>query len=457
MTMARRDFKGVPVACLVPAADAGRLSMLSGDAGQQPIVYESSPRDIGRVCAVLLSGLSPSDRRTALQIASSESKGEKRSVVPLPALLPDDATIPQLTSLWNGLMLLLLALGTSAADTSVGTVVANAASMGSGVPFASDPMVGERQNEVILAKSILEAALLGDEAAREWFRDNHLQEALQRVVDSAESGSSDADSRRSDAVEKVAYAYDCIVHDKPLGGDALAGGALADFISDAWKGLKGAAGKAISSLGDQIRGVTPKPADDATAQSTGGEDSADHDAAAASDKAASDAVLATKASIDDGVAQAKLALESAKQALESGKENINTYQEKLRSTALQNAKLQWAQALLDAPDDVAAILAAANPNMSDPAAFIQSMLSTLPAAKATGNLGTIKALLYALKSAAAKGDGSADTLYGLISGDAMLAAINDELSAPGSSQTSVPVSRLERQKAYLDALRSRRA
>lgn len=421
------------------------------------VAVETNPHDAAQLIAVILRGLEPgNDRRDALRMASSWASGDKLPTVPLATLLPEGASVEQLSNVWNGLMLLLLALGSSASDTSVGTVVANAASMASGSPFASDPMVGERQNEVLLAKSVLEAALLDDDQARKWFEDNGLSQALQAVINTSAGGSTDVDPRVRDAVDKIAEMYDCWQHDQPLGGDVLNGSAFKDFVSQAWQGLKTATASAVESLTPKITaklrgGADPKldrmPPKSQVASSI----SKEAETPAADDAPAKESVESVSEAINDGVAQARTALDQAKAALESGKENIATYQEKLRKTALQNAKLQWAQAFLDAPDEVSTILSAATPNLSDPASFIQSMLATLPAAKATGNLGTIRALLYALKSAAQKGDGSADTLYSLISGDAMLTQLNTDEPVGASGSTSSLGYKLRAQKEYIRA------
>lgn len=471
-----RVLRGKRIACLIPSMDIARLHALTGEPNMTSIAIETTPKDAASLIAVILRGLEPgNDRREALRMASSLSSGDKLPSVPMAALLPEDASVEQLSQLWNGLMLMLLALGSSSSDTSVGTVVANAASMASGSPFASDPLVGERQNEVILAKAILEAALLDDEQAKQWFADNGLADALKSVVMTAPGGSTDADPRTQDAVDKIAEMYDCLVHDQPLGGDALNGSAFKDFVSEAWSGLKKATTSAVGALEDKmrnnaavaldryskrLRGASPtdSSADDQnqTNGSKGGYQGAANSSGTSisAEEAARQATANVSESVNSGIAQAKAALNDAKEALESGKENIATYQEKLRQTALQNAKLQWAQAFLDAPDEVSTILAAATPNLSDPASFIQSMLATLPAAKATGNLGTIRALLYALKSAAQKGDGSADTLYSLISGDVMLAQLNKDAAVGKAGVSSSLGMKLKAQKEYLRAAAS---
>lgn len=264
--------------------------------------------------------------------------------------------------------------------------------------------------------------------------------------------------------------YDCWAHDQPLGGDALNGSAFKDFVSEAWNGLKKATSNAVDTLGDKMRhnaaialdryskrlrgeDADENPSGEASGQSKSpssmGTSTSSQEAAISAEENARQAAADVSETVSSGVAQAKAALNQAKEALESGKENIATYQEKLRRTALQNAKLQWAQAFLDAPDEVSTILSAATPNLSDPASFIQSMLATLPAAKATGNLGTIRALLYALKSASQKGDGSADTLYSLISGDAMLAQINESDAIGHAGATTSLGLKLRAQKEYL--------
>lgn len=471
-----RVLRGKRIACLIPSMDIARLHALTGEPTMTSIAVEMTPKDAATLIAVILRGLEPgNDRREALRIASSLSSGDRLPSVPMAALLPEDASVEQLSHLWNGLMLMLLALGSSSSDTSVGTVVANAASMASGSPFASDPLVGERQNEVVLAKAILEAALLDDEQAKKWFADNGLSDALKSVVMTAAGGSTDADPRAQDAVDKIAEMYDCWIHEQPLGGDALNGSAFKDFVSEAWNGLKKATNSAVDALGDKMRHNAAIALDryskrlrgddvdsdssrgagsPAASTSISGSKDASKDYAISAEEDARRAAENVSETVTSGMAQAKAALNQAKEALESGKENIATYQEKLRQTALQNAKLQWAQAFLDAPDEVSTILSAATPNLSDPASFIQSMLATLPAAKATGNLGTIRALLYALKSAAQKGDGSADTLYSLISGDAMLTQINqDEAIGRAGSTTSLGL-KLRAQKEYLRAAAS---
>lgn len=334
--------------CLVPQADASHLRALAGDPQVSSIVTEASAKEVGDVCAVLLRGLSPAERREALRYASANSSGPKLDVVPIVALMPEGSSIEQLSAVWNGLMLMLLALGSSSADTSVGTVVANAASMASGVPFASDPLVAERQNEVVLAKSILEAALLVDEEAQKWFKDNHLTDALEYAAAAARRGATDAVKDAGVADELARQIYDCMVHDYPLGGSPLTGGGLADFAADIWGGIRDAAGKAIQDWGSSIL------SSDKSENSLGNVVS--KVAEAARSKAAAGADQATSLVGDEegtianavarGVTDARKALEDARERLESGQANIASYQAQLRDASIQNAKLQWAQAFL---------------------------------------------------------------------------------------------------------------
>lgn len=407
--------------CFIPEADKRHLRALSGDPDMTGVVKEASPSSVGRLFGALLTGLPYSQRREAVReamaFAATDKNGDAHDVVPLSALFPPDANVDQVRKLWNGLALMLLALGSASSDTSVGTVVANANAMATGAPFASDPMVGERQNEVVLAKAILEAALLDDETAQQWFKDNELLGALSRVAEYSYGGSSDADPRVISAMDRVGSLYDCVQHDEPLGGDVLNGGAVADFFKSTWNGVKqglsDAIGKVASSAQQSLSGKAGGAAASSAARTNA------NAAAEAKQNASADAKQTTDATqvLSDQISAAKEAVEQAKAAMEDGKESLASYQAKLRDSALKSAKLQWAQAILESPDEVATILSATNPNMSDPGTFLQTMLATLPAAKQTGNLGTIKALVYALRSAASKGDGSANSLYELIAGD----------------------------------------
>lgn len=392
-----------PVFLCIPHSDVSHMRALQGDAQVTSKVIGSDPMSVGKYMAAMLRGLDYQDRRTALHYAYEGMSGQKLASVPLPGLLPDDATVEQINRIKNGWHLMLLSLGTASANTSVGTVVANATAMATGRPFASDPAVAERPNEVMLSKALLELALLGDEEAQAWMDDNDLKGALAASAAESSIGATDDSPVIEDEMKRLTDAYDCYLHNKPMGGDAAHYSNLASFWDEIWNGVKSGA----KSAWDNVNGSASNGAGDGAGQA----DATAH--GAGRDEDATDAAGAVTSSLKE----AAKAVDDAKKAMEDGNANLVSYREKLRDAALQQARLQWAESILSTPDDVASILAAANPNMSDPGAFLQSMLSTLPAAKTTGNLGTIKALIYALKAAAAKGDGSADTLYSLLSGD----------------------------------------
>jgi len=436
--------------CLIPEADKAHLRFLAGEPTMNGIVQTASPRDVAGLMAVLLSGLSPADRRDALRMASAQTSGPRKDVVPISALMPENASIEQLRAMWNGLALLLLSLGSASSDTSVGSVVANASSMASGVPFASDPMVGERQNEVLLAKAILEAALLGDEEAKSWFKDNQLGPALERVAAYSAGGSSDADPRVISAMEKIGSLYDCMMHEEPLGGDIMNGGAISDFLKDSFGGLKKAVSQSVKDAASDLSAGVDKSLkiDDRSNTADGAEDMRsirpiNRVLSAEPDRDVASKVVASRAStgesehatptnnavnaLSDSIAEAKEALDAAKAAMGASRESMAGYQTKLKNAALQSAKLQWAQQILEAPEEVAAILAATSPNMSDAGTFLQSMLATLPAAKSTGSLGTLKALVYALRSATSSGQSAGQSLYDLISGDPETVAMAEQM------------------------------
>jgi len=416
-----------PIRCILPWASGSAFTrVLSGDPTITSQVKSASAADVGKFVAAQLMSLDPRDRDMALRIASSKAKGKRMDIVPISALMPEDADVAQIATLWNGLALMLLSLGTASADTSVGTVVANATSMASGVPFASDPMVAERQNEVLLAKAILEAALLDDAAAKKWFADNKLAEALQHQIEVSAYGSTDMNGVAEDAYSRLAKLYDCYVHEEPLGGDAFEGGVIGDFFKNTWNGLKAGLGTAIKTVSDKVVGDLRRGSTDAggdAADSTSGGAESDPETAGSTDRGETadlPEVVATELSA------AKKAVESAKASLDKGQNNIADYRAKLQDAALQQAKLQWAEAVLSAPTEVATMLSATTPNMADPASFLQTVLSSLAAARATGNVGTLKALLYALKAAAGRGDLSADSLYSMLSGDPGASAPADD-------------------------------
>jgi molecular chaperone GrpE (heat shock protein) len=298
--------------------------------------------------------------------------------------------------------------------------------MSAGTPFASDPLVGERQNEVILAKAILEAALLGDEDAKAWFEANKLRDALELMSVHAAAGGTDQLPVHQAAQERLFQIYDCMEHDEPLGGSPLKG----SFLQDIWNNIKKGTADAIMS--------TVKPDQGANAQA--GSSESGTGAGASSDKVGSKVLpTATKGAgasaaqdmtqaLSEEIHTAKQALDDAKKSMAQGQEKLSTYREDLRKAALQSARLQWAESLLDVPDDVATILAATTPNMSDVSTFLQSVLSILPAAKETGSTSTLKSLLYAVK-AAAQGAGGDGTLFSLLQGDPQSSSADEVVRA----------------------------
>lgn len=419
----------------LPAVEKSVAHALTGDPGAAAVSAERNDvPDIATFAGALLASLPRSKRRdaAALAVARADAIGpDPQPLVPVAALMPSDLTPQQTQRLVNGLFLLLLSAASSSADTSVGTMTANAAAMASGTPFASDPLSAERQNEVLLAKAILEAAtVLGDEEAKQWFKDHRLSDALASMADGAAAGTTDADRVVATVDERLRDIYDCMAHEVPLGGDAKS--TVSSFLSDLWKGAKdavvetlsgkkdgapaeasemtrntpgGTAGRAVESV--RAKGapaLLDAPSKQATISATGIEQ-------------ASDAAGSAVQSVTEGVTAARKALDDARAAMSEGQETLAGYRTKLQNAALQTARLQWAQALLEAPDSVALILSNVSPVTTDPGTFMQSVLNTIPAARQTGDLSTLRGLVAAVRSALTKGSVDGESLYSLITGD----------------------------------------
>jgi len=351
---------------------------ITGDPEVTSVAVEPSDKEVSLLIAALLRSLPIQDRRDAISMALAKAQGPVQPIVPIAAMLPADATVDVAAKMLNGMFLMTLALGGASADTSVGTVLATASAMAQGTPFASDPLSAERQNEVILAKAILEAMLLGDKDAQEVYESLGLKDALESLNATASAGTTDADAQWRPEGERIKDIYDCMQHNMPLGGDASS---VVEFIRNAWNNAGPVAPK---EAGRSLR-VT----------------------------SAADA----KASVSEGVTQARAALERAKEALGTGENSVSKYQEEMQQATLEMAKLQWAKAMLEAPDSVATILAASTPNVADVTTFLQSMLGVLPAAKQTGNVSTLKSLISAIRAAVSSGGSSGEALAAMLSGE----------------------------------------
>jgi hypothetical protein len=390
--------------------------------------------------------------------------------------MPVEATLAQARALVNGLWLLLLSLGTSDQTTSAGTIAAQAASMASGTPYASDPLAPERANEVLLAKSILESLLLSDEAAAQWRDKMKILPALEMAAAESAVGAKpgEADDGAVTPDDVINDVYDCIRHQLPLGGTPIAGG-LGDQLKRAWGDIKDAASAAVSSSISAAKDALLNGRQDTSAvedidsKATGYYNSAllsassrvgsehpswtkDQIMAEARTQAEKETAMryplskyaqqsasaaelrsAQSTSADnDGVdivnlgddadllnattSEAQAALEDAMRRLQASEGAVIDYQSRLKDAAMRSGKLAWASAMLKAPEDVAKMLTLVAPNTASAQTFLQSLLSLLPAAKQTGSLSTLKALISSIRAAMSSGGGDA-SLLNLLTGD----------------------------------------
>lgn len=430
----------------------------------------------------ILSALDPMERRRAISLALSRASGPRQSHVPFFACIPDDATQPQASALIDGLGTLMLSLGASGAADSVSTVAARAASIASRQPFASDPNTIASPSDVSLAKMLLDAYLADETLRDEIFRSDPFRQALEAVTAEAAGETAAAvaaeanmapDLLSPDELELQRRIYDCIVHQFPLGGEPYAGGKLGDWLKKAAGKVKQFFTSADKAAGDNYakeresvwrerlleanpdmsakeldaeakkraqydsdvkygrpdvsssRGLMGRGPE---AKSQPADSSQAGDTPSSSDEAAESldaAVMETKQLIDNAIAQ-----------IAEARGSLDQQKQKLHSDALDYAKLLWASELLASSDDVAEILAGVRPNASDPSAFITSVLSVLPAAKASGNLTTLKALANAVRAAASKSGMAEGSILSMLSGDPDGPA-EDDLSTPQAVASAI--------------------
>lgn len=430
----------------------------------------------------ILSALDPMERRRAVSLALSRASGPRQSHVPFFACIPEDASQPQASALIDGLGTLMLSLGSSGAADSVSTVAARAASIASRQPFASDPNTVAAPSDVSLAKMLLDAYMADEQLRDEIFRSEPFRQALEAV--SAEAAGETAAAVAAEAnmapellspseLELQRQIYDCIAHQFPLGGAPYAGGKLGDWLKKAAGKVKQFFSDADKAAGDNYlkeregvwrqRLMESNPdmpareldeeakkraqydsdvkygkADSASSRGMFGRGPAASDAGPSAQESAGTPASSDAASetLDAAVAETKQLIDNAIAQIAEARGSLDQQRQKLHSDALDYAKLLWASELLASSDDVAEILAGVRPNASDPSAFITSVLSVLPAAKASGNLTTLKALANAVRAAASKSGMAEGSILSMLSGDPS-PADDADLSVPSSVASTI--------------------
>jgi hypothetical protein len=111
-----------------------------------------------------------------------------------------------------------------------------------------------------------------------------------------------------------------------------------------------------------------------------------------------------QASLSSAVADTRKALEEARAMVDRGRQSLSDYQNDLEKRAKEAARLDWAQALLDAPDDVSVMLALVTPNMTSVSGALTSAFDLFRAAKKTGSAGSLYSLLRSFAKSGALND-----------------------------------------------------
>jgi len=459
------------------ALGARRARKFAGDP-EDVSVTRLTPDSVEKVIAATLSGIPASERRGVVLRAMEDARGEHNIIVPWFAAIPKDASVQDAAKFINGAGSLCLALGSKSGDATVNDVMATAGAMADRAPLAADPLQPTDLNESTMAKILLDAFTVDADLAKKYEVDDAVLGALRNIaaIETARSAAFDDEKRPIDELDHAPSlqrdAFDCAVHHGYLGGDPeYMAGSLKSFLKNAWGKIMGQAESSASSKVNQItsdaiiayvndrrtsvaRSMFDKEwsalspdeqtsvmrvvwndavqayGKDAISRVYGTPDMLDN--GASNEDPASPAVSADSA-LDDSVDQAKAALQSAIATLNSSKESAKDLKAQAEKEALKVAKLSWAQQMLQAPDEVAEILARVSPNASDTSAFLSSALALLPAAKSTGSIGTISALVSAIRSAVSRGDVSDGSILTALSGDAAPAPASEVSAAVDSA------------------------
>lgn len=121
--------------------------------------------------------------------------------------------------------------------------------------------------------------------------------------------------------------------------------------------------------------------------------------------------------LDQYLANIKDDLADYKSRIASAAEKLKNTTDSAEAATRDYAKLTWADAILNGGDDVAELLKQVPPNGKNAREFMTSMMSLIPAAKSSGNISTVAALMSALKTASGGKQDTYSTLSNLLAGD----------------------------------------
>jgi hypothetical protein len=330
--------------------------------------------------------------------------------------LPDNCPMPLASKIVSGMGATLCGLMSAAPGDSVDDVLEVADSVVTGVPITGDPA---------------EHSLLPSAAAV--------------LLDSAIRNGDHPDLRDPSVVEALVaidQAYDCASHVLPLGGGLL------DGIKSWWKGNFGTADEKLAYAAEkQEKEATKKAEKDAEARtkaitklvkngmtvaeatelvdsqptaSTGAEAGVDIDAQLKQDNGVQTSIGAATQSLTDVLTNAKNAMQATSSRLQSEKDTAE-------AASLKIARLKWAAAILDTPDEVAKLMVEVRPDYASQGGALQTAVDLLSSAKQSGEIPTLK-VFSKLMGGLKKKSGDSSWLESLLSGDA--ARFYDEVTAP---------------------------
>lgn len=452
---ARRRLRATPMCAVV----SGQAAALAGDPIIQGAVTRCAPDNAAALISAILVQMDPGDRSRVVQRAISSVAGHKKLPgVPWFAAFSTRFTPDQSLKLLNGLGMILLSAGAATEGEQVGQMLSRAASLSTGAPYAGDP-ANFSCADPVLAKAIMEL-VTSSGALTELVRTRPELLSYLEDVASGQNAKMATVAPSDSTLEQVRLKiYDCVMNQQPLGGDPLVGGPLLDALKEGVQrfvsgGVAASASATAQSLMTNaqtpvafynaalLNGISARQGVDsasalreaqieaynATVEKYGADEvgtagisdpsdlaSPSSDASVADNSGSGTLSVAT--SLETTREAATKALADAVAAINGAKETSEKMQQTAAVRARDVSRLQWASALLQAPDSVADLLVQVDPNMRDVTGALQSCLAMLPAAKSTGSISSLKALSAALRSAMTSGSETANTLSALVSGD----------------------------------------
>lgn len=115
--------------------------------------------------------------------------------------------------------------------------------------------------------------------------------------------------------------------------------------------------------------------------------------------------------------QLSSAVSSARSAMDQAAQKLQAQKDTAKSASLQLARLQWAQAALNASDEVAQLLAEAKPDFGSAGGSLQTAVDILTTAKDSDKVPTVKLFSKIIGSLRKRNNGESSWIESLLGGD----------------------------------------